>query len=396
MLAASLVLSLLAGSVLAAPRVAKRETHEIVVGARGELVFDPPAIFANVGDDVIFKFTSKNHSVVQSSFAHPCGPLDGGFNTGFQFVAAGTADDAFPRVKYTVTTDKSRALWFYCPQAIHTPNSHCSKGMVFSINCPAEGPNSFDNFLAKAKADPSATAPPTEPARDIIVPLTPEPSHAGDITVPAYTAPETKTQPVTLGTSTWQTTYVAYPGAPEPTPASEEGQEIKVLVGADGKLSYEPSHVVALPRDTLVFEFVSKNHTVTQSSFADPCKPFRTADGVAGIDSGFVPAAAAGQPAAQFRVKVNNTAPLYFYCKQGAGAHCGAGMVFSVNTDENGARSFSAFQTLAKQLNGGATPGGNNNTGGNGNPYGGAAVVGANFGGVALVAALAAIASFVL
>lgn len=399
MLAASLVLSLLAGSALAAPGFAKRATHEITVGGKGELSFDPPAIFAETGDKVIFKFVSKNHTVTQSSFAHPCGRLEGGFDTGFQFVAPETTEDKFPRVEYTVTTEKSRALWFYCKQAIHTPNAHCSKGMVFSINCPATGQNSFDNFLSKAIADPEATTEPTGPPRDVIIPLTPEPTYTGDITVAPLTTPETKTTHVVMGTSEWDSIYVSYPGSPEPTPVSADGQEIKVLVGADGKLAYDPPNVVAHPRDTIVFEFVSKNHTVTQSSFAAPCSPFRTLDGVAGIDSGFIPAAAAGAAPAQFRVKVNTTEPLYFYCKQGNGAHCGAGMVFSVNTDEKGARSSSAFKALAQQLNGSPSGGNGGNNGGNngGSPPGGAAVaLGASFGGVALAATLAAVAALVL
>lgn len=33
-------------------------------------------------------------------------------------------------------------------------------------------------------------------------------------------------------------------------------------------------------------------------------------------------------------------------------SHCGAGMVFAVNSDESSARNFSAFQNLAEQLNG--------------------------------------------
>jgi hypothetical protein len=34
------------------------------------------------GDIVVFTFFPKNHTVTQSSFAQPCTPLDGGFDTG--------------------------------------------------------------------------------------------------------------------------------------------------------------------------------------------------------------------------------------------------------------------------------------------------------------------------
>jgi hypothetical protein len=33
-------------------------------------------------------------------------------------------------------------------------------------------------------------------------------------------------------------------------------------------------------------------------------------------------------------------------------SHCGAGMVFAINSDESSQRNFAAFQNLAEQLNG--------------------------------------------
>ena len=38
---------------------------------------------------VTFQFVALNHSVSQSSFATPCEPLDGGFNSGFVPVGDG-------------------------------------------------------------------------------------------------------------------------------------------------------------------------------------------------------------------------------------------------------------------------------------------------------------------
>jgi hypothetical protein len=58
-----------------------------------------------------------------------------------------------------------------------------------------------------------------------------------------------------------------------------------------------------------------QNHTVTQSSFADPCAK---QDG--GFDSGFMPVAAnstAMQPT--YTVQVNDTKPIWVYCKQAKG-----------------------------------------------------------------------------
>jgi plastocyanin len=44
-----------------------------------------------------------------------------------------------------------------------------------------------------------------------------------------------------------------------------------IRVGADG-LTYTPSNISAALGDTVTFEFHPKNHTVTQSSFLQPCK----------------------------------------------------------------------------------------------------------------------------
>lgn len=353
MLSTSLfITSLLAGSVFAAPSVRKRQTFDVKVGGDG-LVFTPNFVNAAQGDIVNFIFLNKNHTVTQSSFAEPCGALEGGFDSGFQAVANGTAADKLPTVQYTVTTPPDEPVWFFCKQALHTANSHCFKGMLFAINCPKEGEKSLPNFSSKAMSDAFATDPAPAPSSTQpgdIIPLAPEPTYGGDITIPAYTAAETKTTVVTLNpTSSWTTTYASYPGSPDPTPSSADGSEIKVLVGKDGALTFEPANVVAKPRDRITFEFMTKNHTVTQSSFAAPCDLFKSTAGVAAIDSGFMPVTA-GQANPTFTITVNTTQPLYFHCAQTG--HCGKGMVFSVNTDEQGARSSTAFQTLAKQING--------------------------------------------
>ncbi|EJD52132.1 hypothetical protein AURDEDRAFT_111594 [Auricularia subglabra TFB-10046 SS5] len=350
MLAFSPLFLTFVASALALPQAKRAKTHTIKVGDGGKLAFYPVAIFADIGDEVIFQFTSKNHSVIQSSFADPCGPVASGFKTDFQFVAPGLSEAEFPTVKYTVS--ETEPLWFYCSQANHTPNSHCKKGMVFAINCPVEGEKSFDNFKAKAlasDADKPVAAPADGQPTDAIVPAVPEPTYAG-ITIPPAETAATKTDVITLGTSTWTTTYASYPNSPDPTPASVDGDEIKVIVGKDNQLVFEPAHVEAKPRDRIVFEFQSKNHSVVQSSFAAPCTPLASLIGGASIDSGFMAVAAGSSQFPQFTVTVNDTTPLYFYC--GQTGHCGKGMVFSINTNEKGSRSYSAFQTLAQEING--------------------------------------------
>ena len=73
-----------------------------------------------------------------------------------------------------------------------------------------------------------------------------------------------------------------------------------------------------------------------------------------------------------WNVTVNDTAPLWFYCRQhkpDGSAHCGAGMVFAVNAVEDSPRNFSAFRSLATTLNGtnASSAAGNNTTGGSDN-----------------------------
>ncbi|PCH37776.1 hypothetical protein WOLCODRAFT_22851 [Wolfiporia cocos MD-104 SS10] len=125
------------------------------------------------------------------------------------------------------------------------------------------------------------------------------------------------------------------------------GEIINIKVGENRTLSYNPPSVNASVGDTLVFEFVAMNHTVTQSTFAAPCSNFTFANGSTGIDSGFqfVATNATTFPTYSFTVE-NTSAPLWFYCRQTG--HCEKGMVFAVNPTP--AKSFADFQKAAEAL----------------------------------------------
>jgi plastocyanin len=64
--------------------------------------------------------------------------------------------------------------------------------------------------------------------------------------------------------------------------------EHKIIVGADGLFAYNPSNISAAIGDTVTFEFRPKNHTVTQSSFSNPCQPLADTSltGAVGFKSG--------------------------------------------------------------------------------------------------------------
>lgn len=335
----------LATSLLALAGLVSAADHYVEVGRNG-LTFEPYAMVAAPGDRVIFRFHAKNHTVTETSFGNVCQPLDGGFDTGFQPVAPGTAEESLPTRVYEVTTGAEKPLWFYCHQ-----KGHCGQGMVFSINCPLDSsaPNSFDKFQQSAlefgawesaSSSWAATAPP-----DV---------YGSQTYSPVYHP--TVTQTITLGDQVWTTEYESYPNSPDPTPDAAEGNTHKILVGLkdDGSsaLVYSPPSIAAAPRDKVVFEFHAKNHTITQSSFGNPCRKleFTSTTGQIGFDSGFIPVDAAATEFPTYTIIVNDTAPIWAYCRQGN--HCGSGMVFSINPDEASDRNHAAFVALAQTING--------------------------------------------
>jgi len=224
--------------------------------------------------------------------------------------------------------------------------------MVFAINCGPDGaPNSFANFKAAAlavgarlKAGATQTTPP--PA------TTTWTAAYGTYTIPPPPATTEATKTITLGSSTWVTTYTSYAGSPDPTPSTLTGVVHKVIVGGS-QLAFDPPRIDALPRDIVMFEFRQKNHTVTQSSFADPCRKLTVNGAIVGFDSDFQPVAEGATTFPVWNLTVNDTAPVWAYCKQRLPtSHCGSGMVFAINSDESGERNFKAFSDLAKNLNG--------------------------------------------
>ncbi|RDW65471.1 hypothetical protein BP5796_10163 [Coleophoma crateriformis] len=122
---------------------------------------------------------------------------------------------------------------------------------------------------------------------------------------------------------------------------------IKIVVGSPNRnksLVFTPNDVTAAPGDVLQFQFSMINHTVTQSTFANPCMPIAGSEAnAAEIHSGFVPVGANQTTVTTFEVPINNTQPMYLYCAQGP--HCMLGMVMTVNAAAN--QSFAAYKAAA-------------------------------------------------
>lgn len=313
---------------LAALPLAFATIHDIQVGADG-LSFTPEAISAEVGDQVVFHFVSKNHSATQSSFDSPCGPKDGGFNSGFMPVPANQTDNL---PIHTISVYDTNPIWVFCAQ--NTPVNHCGQGMVFAINCGADGqPNSFTNFKQSALnfgASLSASAAPSS---------TPDASSSG------YGSSYGGGASVSVDTSAPAPTESA--STSSTSSSTDASQPIKVIVGdASGALTFNPSNVTAAVGQTITFEFHQKNHSVVQSTFATPCSPMAN-----GFKSDFFAVDPTATEFQSWSITVNDTTPIWAYCRQtNPKSHCGAGMVFSVNANTN--KSFSAFQSNAEAQNG--------------------------------------------
>ncbi|KLO20561.1 Cupredoxin [Schizopora paradoxa] len=302
--------------------------HTVIVGgSAGNVTFTPEAISASVGDQVMFQFQQKNHSATQSSFAAPCSHKDGGFTSGFLPVAANVTDN-FP--SYTITVNDTEPIWVYCGQNAGLPTSHCGMGMVFAVNCGPDGSNtSFTSFKNAAlaigqqlQAQANATS-------------TMGSSYGSASAAPAETSTVAAAPPAVSGTST----------------SSGAATTHTVSVGANGGLEYSPNEITAAAGDVVVFNFMAKNHTITQSSFADPCLKLEktSTTGQIGFDSGFMPVAANSSSFPSFSIVVNDTTPVWAYCRQTG--HCESGMVFAINANDSSSKSFSAFQLLANGSN---------------------------------------------
>jgi plastocyanin len=127
-----------------------------------------------------------------------------------------------------------------------------------------------------------------------------------------------------------------------PSPSNTSSSKIHMVsVGGVGKFTFEPDQVNASIGDTIVFDFLALNHSLTQSSFSHPC--VRT-----GFDTGFQqlnPSNETGKHIVKFPVLKSESQ--WFFCAQtNPFSHCEKGMVFSLNPYNN----LSSFVSIATQI----------------------------------------------
>lgn len=279
-------------------------THKVQVGAFGQNVYSPDRVEAKIGDVVSFEFLALNHTLSQSDFNTPC-TFNGGFDTGFNQFNPDNKTGLFIR---ELKVEDTKPQWFYCRQG-----NHCTQGMVFGIN-PA---GRMDEFIQKAKASGNDAA-----------------------------------TPPTSATGTTATDYPSPTGYPAGHPAGWAPSAVAtVTVGLDqGKtLKFEPPYLTNVRKgDTIRFDFRAVNHTLTESSFEEPCNKLAND----AVDTNFKNANADDTPnLVPFDLTLDTDAdkPRWFYCKQAKAtpnSHCGKGMVFAINPKS--ADQFQEFLTRAQ------------------------------------------------
>ncbi|KAF7365151.1 hypothetical protein MVEN_00386500 [Mycena venus] len=120
--------------------------------------------------------------------------------------------------------------------------------------------------------------------------------------------------------------------------------QILVQVGANGRLEFSPSNITANLGDIVAFQFQNNNHSVTRSSFANPCQKVEGSF----FDSSFYPTSPNVTVFPRWLIVIHTLDPLWFFCAQtDPVSHCQQGMVFSINARENETKNFAAFQTRA-------------------------------------------------
>ncbi|KAM0330732.1 hypothetical protein ACHAQA_003684 [Verticillium albo-atrum] len=155
------------------------------------------------------------------------------------------------------------------------------------------------------------------------------------------------------------------------------GVQAVQVASNNGSLTFSPEKITAPPGSMVQFQFMGGNHTVTQSTFDNPCQPMGTvqtdpnAAPQQGIFSGYVPVAASANMGQRpvFSVMVNDTKPIWLFCQQGPHCQRGMAMVINENSASNNTKTLENYKAAAAALGGGGNagqPGGQPTQPGNG------------------------------
>ncbi|KAG5774600.1 hypothetical protein H9Q72_000088 [Fusarium xylarioides] len=144
-------------------------------------------------------------------------------------------------------------------------------------------------------------------------------------------------------------------------------------------LKFWPEKITAEPGTMVQFQFWAGNHTVTQSTFDDPCVPIgNVMSNVTGIYSGYQPVEASMSKGMipTYTIMVKDKKPMWLFCSKAKHCQGGMSMVINENTSANATRSLNNYKSLCSSatvsevvpVQGGGSPQGGNgaNTGGSG------------------------------
>jgi plastocyanin len=138
-------------------------------------------------------------------------------------------------------------------------------------------------------------------------------------------------------------------------PSLVSAANITVSVGASKNgtigLRFDPQQITANKGDIVNFEFRGGNHTVTQSTFANPCAwQFNTATNKKGFNSGFLPFVNTSGQISVYSLEINDpTTPIWFFC--GRVPHCKSGMYGAINAPTTGNKTFANFAANVQTTN---------------------------------------------
>ncbi|KAK5047736.1 hypothetical protein LTR84_006401 [Exophiala bonariae] len=140
-------------------------------------------------------------------------------------------------------------------------------------------------------------------------------------------------------------------GAPPPPPPGQLMVQVVSVADANGSLKYFPNKIDAPVGSIVQFQFHPKNHTITESSFAEPCKPLAanlTSAMRPGIRSGFIPVKGDEPFTPVYNVLVNDTKPIWIFC--GQVNHCQRGMAMVINQAPSGPNTIEKYIENAGKL----------------------------------------------
>ncbi|WXC49569.1 hypothetical protein QX201_009247 [Fusarium graminearum] len=168
-----------------------------------------------------------------------------------------------------------------------------------------------------------------------------------------------------------------------------------VAVGRNGAtnatgLRFWPEKITAEPGTMVQFQFWTGNHTVTQSTFDDPCMPIGNVNpSVEGVYSGYMPVAASMSKGMipTYTITIKDKKPMWLFCSKAQ--HCQGGMSMVINEDSssNSTKTLTGYKEKCKGTtvsevvpvkSGGAPSGG---SGGNGTIPGSGSGSGSGSGG---------------